>query len=193
MPFIPNPWHILGVIALLALTAFTSASIATRLANAKWQEKELVTARAHSEALQKEYAARKREQDFNQAKARKASENHEKAVAAVHAAYAVRPDGGLRIPARTCTPARPAVGREAAGASGPDAPGAAGQQLPRRTDQGFLDLEPTGLATERLPTHIENGLFSLTLRADELAEQLRALQGWVRSHGFYGPAPDERH
>lgn len=107
-------------------------------------------------------------------KAREATEAHEKALKVLDqkhtaAVAAVRRAGGLRIPMPTaCRPAAP--GGQTAGAGGPDEGAAAGIELPERTQER---------------------LFALTLRAGQLTEQLIALQGWVRSNGFYGE-PDGR-
>jgi hypothetical protein len=40
--------------------------------------------------------------------------------------------------------------------------------------------------TVRLPITLENNLFDLADDADEIVEQARACQQWIKQHGFYG-------
>jgi hypothetical protein len=40
--------------------------------------------------------------------------------------------------------------------------------------------------TVKLPDEIANNLFSEARRADEIVEQARACQSWIRAQGFYG-------
>lgn len=74
--------------------------------------------------------------------------------------------GGLRIPAPACTGAdKPVVGAETTSAI-------------RR------DEVPAG--TVRIPQPIEDGLWSIVNDADEIVEQARSCQAWIRKNGFYG-------
>lgn len=102
----------------------------------------------------------------------KVSEDHEASLTKLRADRAAdRSDadrrGGLRIPAPSARCDRPVAGPEATGDS-------------RR------DEAPP--ATVRLPPAIENDLWAITDDADEVVEQARACQAWIRKHGFYGPA-----
>ena len=171
-----NPWTILGALLLLVATFFGGQWQGKKLERATWQKEKIALQEQHLKEINIEVAARDRQQKFDQAIARKASEKHEKALEELRQSYAddlaaTRRDGGLRIPAQRCKPG-PASAGESSGASGPD---------------------EAGPATEKLPDRIEEGLFRLTQRADELAEPLRALQGWVKDSGFYGPGLDGPH
>lgn len=44
--------------------------------------------------------------------------------------------------------------------------------------------------TIKLPDRVEEGLWSLSIRADTVVEQARACQNWIKAQGFYGePTP----
>lgn len=167
-----NPYAIIGALVLLIAVALGGAQTGRKLERSTWQAKELATAAAAQQELASAIERAQRIQTFNEAKARKASERHEQALSDLDKKYAadlaaVRRAGGLRIPRSTCD-AAPA-GEQGAGTGRSDAASA---------------------GTVKLPDRIEADLFTLTKRADELAEQLRALQGWVRDAGFYGE-PDQ--
>lgn len=103
---------------------------------------------------------------------RETSEEHEKQLAVLRVERnAARADadrrGGLRIPAPNCAGAsRTETSSQAASPSG--------------RDEAFA-------GTIRLPKAIENDLWSIVDDADEIVEQARACQAWIRKSGFYGP------
>lgn len=154
-------------------TFYFGHSVGASGERAAWmQEKQdMLEARATAVAtLVNKYDA---ERITNERKAREATAAHDKALSDLDHQYAadlaaVRRAGGLRIPApAACRPA--AATGEAAGAGRPDEAGAATVELPERTQER---------------------LFDLSRRADQLAEQLRALQAWVRANGFYGSSDE---
>lgn len=100
----------------------------------------------------------------------KNADDHEKALDKVHADLAAaraesKRLGGLRIPAPTCPSGNAGSGTETTGT-------------------GQRDEEAT--ATIALPERIETDLWSIVGRADEVTEQLRSCQSWIRANGFYG-------
>lgn len=164
---------VISLLVVFIATFYFGHSVGANGERAAWQAErvEMLDARAKAvAALVNKYDVERRAAE---AKARAATAAHDKALSDLDHHYetdlaAVRRAGGLRIPApASCRPA--AAAGEATGASGPDEAGAGTVELPERTQER---------------------LFGLTLRADQLAEQLRALQGWVRANGFYG-SPDE--
>lgn len=166
-----NPYLILASLALLIAVAFGGAHVGKKLEREAWQAEKIALQATHNDALVAEIDKRGRDQKFNEAKARKATENHEKALSNLDQKYAIeiaatRRAGGLRIPANVC-PAKAAGGEQTASAGRPD----------------------EGAATIQLPERVETDLYALTKRADEMAEQLRALQGWIVDNGFYGEPP----
>lgn len=99
----------------------------------------------------------------------KVSDDHEIALQIMAKTYderiaAVRASGGLRVTRSIC--AGP-VGTTTETAS-----------------TGRRDADTAG--TVQLPTEIEQNLFSEARRADEIVEQVRSCQNWIRSQGFYG-------
>lgn len=168
-----NPYAILGGLLLALALYFGGTSVGKRLERAKWQEKELATAaktEAQLVAAQDKYVRLK---NFNEATARKASADHEKAISDLTRQYdaaraAIRAAGGMRVSRSIC--ASPDNGATAApGAGRPDDPAA---------------------GTVALPPDVEAKLLQLTQEADALAERLRALQMWIKGAGLYGPADE---
>jgi hypothetical protein len=160
-----NPYAWAAGLALMIAVALGGVQTGRKLERSTWQARELAAAKQHAYDLAAAAEQIQRAHNFNNAKARKASEDHAKALSDLSSKYAadlaaIRTAGGLRIPASACASAA-----QSASAGRPDESSAATVQLPER---------------------IESGLFALTKRADELAEQLRALQGWVRDNGHYG-------
>jgi hypothetical protein len=99
------------------------------------------------------------------------SDDYEIKIEAPDSKYrAARVAGGLRIPATAC---RSSTAGEAI-TSGPFKPNEAASKA-----------EIPGAATERIPEITEGRLYALAKRADELAEQLKALQAWIRESGIY--------
>ena len=179
-----SPYAVLGAVLLVVATFFFGQHQGRKLERTTWQAAQLKLEQSHRAEMGKELAARKREREFQQAVARKATERHEQALTDLQAHYDrqladLRRTGGLRIPASVCPANQPTGAGQAAGASGPDASGAGPGQLPQGT--------AGSIPTIALPEPIEQRLTGLTRRGDELAEQLRALQQWVRDNGFYGP------
>lgn len=166
-----NPYAIIGGLLLLIAVAFGSAQVGRKLERTAWQAKEIATAAAAQKDLIAEHDKYVRLQNFNEATARKASANHEQAIADLTQKYdaaraAIRAAGGLRIPRAVCTDSYTATANSASAGRPDDA----------------------SAATVQLPDRIESDLLALTKRADDLAERLRALQEWVRATGHYGPA-----
>lgn len=167
-----NPYAILGGILLLIAVAFGGAHAGRKLERSTWQAKELATAAATQKdliAAQERYV---RLNNFNQATARKASADHEQAIAALTAQYdaaraAIRAAGGLRVSRSICADTH-ATAAQGAGAGRPD---------------------DASTATVALPPETEKRLLDLANEADELAERLRALQGWIVANGLYGDPP----
>ncbi|MDB5937557.1 MAG: hypothetical protein JWQ01_4901 [Massilia sp.] len=167
-----NPYSILAGLVLLIAVAFGGAHVGKKLEREAWQAEKIALQAAQHGALVAEMDKRGRDQKFNEAKARKATETHEKALSDLDQKYAAERDatrraGGLRIPANVC--AGKATGGEQATSAG-------------RPDE-------SAAATVALPERLETDLYALTKQADELAEQLRALQGWIVDNGFYGEPP----
>jgi hypothetical protein len=170
----PNPWIAIAAVLTCIACYFGGMHIGAKTERADWQHEKLTMQEDQRIALLEEVNKRDRDRLFNETKARKATENHEKALAEVTEKYAadvadLKRRGGLRIPASICA-ARPAAAAGQAASAG-------------RPDEGSAE-------TVQLPERIEDGLFKLSKRADDLAEQLRALQGWIRANGFYGEPDD---
>lgn len=169
-----NPYALLGALALLIATYFGGQYHGAKLERAEWQKEKLGMEAAHKAQIVTDFKQYASDVALHQRTARKASEDHEKALALQdqkHSAETarIRSIGGLRIPTTCPAKSGPAPSGQAAGAGG--------------SDEGT-----TG--TERLPEPIEQGLFDLVGDADKVSEQLRALQGWVRANGFYGLAQE---
>jgi hypothetical protein len=166
-----SPYAIIGGIILAIALCLGGASVGKRLERTAWQAKELATAAATQKELVASQDRYVRLQKFNEATARKASADHEKAISDLSRQYdaaraAIRAAGGLRVSRSICQADGAAQG---AGAGGSD--------------------EATA-ATVALPPEVERRLLDLTREADELAERLRALQQWVKDSGHYGePQP----
>lgn len=163
-----NPWRIIGGLVLAIAVALIGVQTGKRLERTTWQTKAIATAAANQKALNGAIQAAQREQLSNEAKARLATENHAKSLSALDQKYAAaigasRNSGGLRIAKSVCNPV--AASNQSPGPSRPDEAGAGDGEL---------------------STAVTDGLYALTKRADELAEQLRSLQGWIADNGFYG-------
>lgn len=164
MIFNPYAW-VAGLVLLIAV-ALGGVQTGRKMERSHWQLKEIRATERHALELASAIERAQRIQSFNEAKARKATEAHEKALSDLSSKYAadlaaLRAAGGLRIPAPACA----APADKGTGTSRPD------------------EASP---ATVKLPDRVEERLFALTKRADDLAEQLRALQGWVKDNGHYG-------
>lgn len=167
-----NPYSILAGLVLLIAVAFGGAHVGRKLERSSWQAKEIATAAAVQKDLIAEHDKYVRLQTFNEAKSRKATADHEQALAALNAQYdaaraAIRAAGGLRVSRAICADPH-ATATQAAGSSG---------------------LDDTSAATVALPQETERRLLELTAEADALAECLRALQGWIVANGLYGEPP----
>lgn len=166
-----SPYAIIGAIALLITVALGGAHVGRKMERSNWQAKEIATKERMALDLEIAHARIRRIQLSNEANARKATAQHEQAISDLNAKYdaaraAVRAAGGLRIPASIC----------------PDA----------RADKGASTSRPdeSPAATVALPQETERRLFDLAQQADQLSEQLRSLQGWVKTNGHYGE-PDK--
>lgn len=162
-----NPYTIIGAIVLLITVALGGAHVGRKMERSSWQAKEIAAKERAALDLEIAHARIRRIQLSNEANARKASAQHEQAISDLTKQYdaaraAVRAAGGLRIPATVCP------------GSGADQGAGAGRS----------DDAPA--ATVALPERVTEDLFLLTKRADELSEQLRSLQFWVKTNGFYG-------
>lgn len=116
---------------------------------------------SHMEAMD---AAKKDQEEINI----KVSEDHERALNAIHEKYdadivAVRRAGGLRVPRTICNPA------------------AAASET--TSDSGYYEALTHSV---QLPSELEGKLFAEAKRADEIVEQARSCQSWIVRQGFYG-------
>lgn len=164
-----NPYTIIGGLLLLIAVAFGGAHVGRKLERSTWQAKEIATAAAAQKDLIAEHDKYVRLQNFNQSAARKATADHEQAIADLTQKYdaaraAIRAAGGLRVSRSIC--------------ADPHATATEGTGTGRSDD--------ASAATVQLPDRVESDLLALTKRADDLAERLRALQAWVKSAGLYG-------
>lgn len=185
-----NPWALIG--ALVAAIAIFGAGYRTghQVSAADWQREKLELAAEHAKALDTELKAREREQKFYRANSLKTSEKHYEELQTLRKerddAIAARSRaGGLRIDRSACTSGAASSGK-AASPGGRDEAGAGQGQLPERA-AGDLQVEDT----IALPEAIQTKLYALAARADDLAEQLRAAQDWIKRNGFYGPPGQE--
>lgn len=181
-----NPYTIIGALLLLIATALGGAHIGKKLEREKWQAEKIELQAEHTKAIEAEFNRYARMVDFNNAKARKASEDYAKALATQKTAHdgtvaRARAAGGLRIDAAACKAKDPTAAKSS-GSGRPDGSGAGTGPLPESLDRN-LQAE---VGSIRLPTEIENDLFDLVEDADKLATQLRNLQKWVRDNGHYG-------
>lgn len=185
-----NPYAIIGALIAAIALVLGGVHVGKKLERETWQAERIELLSAHAADLSTEFKRYERMVNFNNEKARKASEAHAKELAdqkiANDATVArTKLAGGLRINASACrakdagAPAAPGAGRPDGQAAGPGAPPG---QADRRLQEEALD------ETVRLPTEVENDLFDLAEDADKLATQLRNLQKWVRDNGLYGPA-----
>lgn len=167
-----SPYAIAAGLLLVIAVYFGGSHVGRKLERSNWQAKEIATAAATQKDLIAAQDRYVRLQNFNQATARKASADHEQAIAALTAQYnaartAIRAAGGLRVSRSICAGPH-ATAAESPGAGRPDDAGAATVALSPETERRLLDL---------------------SAEADALAERLRALQSWVKASGGYGDAP----
>lgn len=162
------------IAALVALVALMAAGVGIhmhgvsqgkKLERADWQAKELVRQQDEKDAILDRIADNERVQRDNDAKNRKVSDDYENRMAvlrksrdAARAARDANPADGLRID-------RAAGQAETAG--------------DRRRDEAAA-------AYVLIPAETERRLFDLADDADEIVEQARACQNWIKTHGFYG-------
>jgi len=165
-----NPYLIIGGLLLLIAVAFGGAQVGRKLERTAWQQKEIATAAQNQKELNDAIQAAQRQELFNQAKARKATEDHVQAINDLNQKYAaaliaVKSAGGLRVN-RAAVCDSTTASNQGTSTSG---------------------SHETSAGTVELPQSTQASLFELVKRADELAEQLRALQGWIKDNGFDGP------
>lgn len=165
-----NPYTIIAALALLIATALGGAHVGKKLERQAWQAKEIQTLQAHNLAIAAQLVRYDTDIQAQQTKARKASENYEKALSTLDEKHRsivadIQRRGGLRIAAPASCRPKAAGTAESPGASGPD-----------EEDAGTI----------RLPATVERDLFALAHSADKIVEQCRALQDWVRDNGHYG-------
>lgn len=165
-----NPYAIIGGLLLLIAVALGGMQAGRKMERATWQEKALITAEENRKALAKAHDEANQKELLNQAKARKATENHVQALNDLNQKYAhaldVVQSHGLRVSRSICDGTT--ATNQAASASGSN---------------------DAVSGTVELPAELATHLYAEAKRADELAEQLRGLQGWVKSAGFYGEPP----
>lgn len=159
----------IGVLsAFLAGVFITGHHIGAKGVQADWDASKAQMIDAQSKLIAAhalEIEVLRKQQDLNNVKV---SEEHERALnelAKKHdadLAY-VRASGGLRLPRSICS--GPAV-------TSPETTGDSGH---------YEDLANT----VQLPDQITNDLFSEAKRADEIVEQVRACQAWIRKNDFY--------
>lgn len=95
------------------------------------------------------------------------AQDHERALLEIRTKYdadiaAARAAGGLRLPRSVCSASTGA----------------------QTTSPGERDADTSG--TVKLPDQVEAELFSEARRADEIVEQARSCQNWIRLNQFYG-------
>lgn len=156
------------IAAYTAAVAIGSWHTGAKLARSDCQAEKIALQQAQQKAIIDQVAKNDAILKDQQAKARKASDDHEKALSDLQTKYdaaiaANRAAGGLRVSRSVCD--QPPASPKTTSAGGPDEAGARTVELPQR---------------------VEDDLYALTKRADELAEQLRALQQWIRDNGLYG-------
>lgn len=159
-----------AVAALLIAVWFHGRKVGENAVQADWNASRLAladqTAKLVLEHSLEMDAVRKRQAavsaDISQDFERKLDE-----VGKLHAAELdrVRKSGGLRVPATICSSST-STGTQTASASG---------------------HHEESAPTVTLSPEITEGLFDLVEEADQLTEQLRSCQGWIRRHGFYQP------
>lgn len=99
------------------------------------------------------------------------SDDYEIKIEALDSKYRnARLAGGLRIPPTACR-----------GASSGEATATGPVQL----NEASTGTVVSGTATERIRAITDERLYALAKKADELAEQLKALQTWIRESGLY--------
>ncbi|HEY1089469.1 MAG TPA: hypothetical protein VGE47_00110, partial [Burkholderiaceae bacterium] len=102
MIFNPYAW-VAGFVLVIAV-ALGGVQTGRKMERSHWQLKEIRATERHALELASAIERAQRIQSFNEAKARKASADHEKALSELGSKYAadlaaVRAAGGLRIPA----------------------------------------------------------------------------------------------
>lgn len=171
MNFIPAQYK--ALVVAIAIAVYTAAvaigswHTGAKLARSDCQAEKLALQQAQQKALINQVTKNDAILKDQQAKARKASDDHEKALSDLQAKYntaiaANRAAGGLRISRTVCD--QPPTSPQASSAGRPD------------------EASP---GTVELPQRVEDDLYALTKRADELAEQLRSLQQWIKDNGLY--------
>lgn len=145
-----------------------------KLERADWQQKEIARQQSQNKLLLRHAEEVAQIQNDNNTKNRKVSQDHANQLnalrtAAVAERAAANAAGGLRVPKSICDGI--AATAEAASNGGRDAALAGAVRLPRE---------------------IEENLWAIAIDADEVTEQARACQSWIRTHGFYGE-PDAPH
>jgi hypothetical protein len=161
----------IGVVLLILVLVFGAKRINAVTVQRDEARAQVVTAKKVLDTTVAGYEANLTKERADQALARKASADYEKAFTDLSTKYdaaraALRAAGGLRIN-------RAAV----CGGQGATAPAAAGTGRP--------DEAATG--TVALPEKTSDDLLRLTEEADALGLRLAKLQNWIRSAGLYGP------
>jgi hypothetical protein len=162
----------LAVLVALILSFLGGSHIGKKLERQVWQKERIVMLAQHAKDIGDQFNKHDQQVKLNDAKARKAADTYENAIDQItkHAAAdiaAVKRAGGLRIAAPP-----PHACRLAATAEGP----------------GAVESHEEAASTVRLPQPVEDGLFGIAADADQVSEQLRALQAWIRDNGHYGQA-----
>ena len=162
---------LLGTLAIIALAAgihIHGVSQGKKLERAAWQAKEIARKDAEQEAYAAAVETNRLIQKAHDANNQQISADHQVRLAALRAdrdalRRSVSAAGGLRLPRSLCP----------LNAAGPEAAG---------------DSRHHGDATAavRLPDAAEDFLLDQAYRADEIVEQARTCQNWIRTHGFYG-------
>lgn len=138
---------------------------------AAWQKEKLTLVSDSQKLIATAIADNEKTLSTQRALAQRTSDEYQSKIVAIDDKYrAARVTGGLRIPVTTCRSAD-AIKAVATGAG----------RLDESTAKGLV----SGEATERIPSLTEDRLYELAKDADALAEQLTALQSWVRNSGLF--------
>lgn len=165
------------IATLAALVALIAAGVGIhvhgvgqgkKIERAEWQDKEIQRQQAQNKLLLRHAEDMARTQLENDVKNRKVSNDYEQKLdnlrklgAADRAAVDLA--GGLRVSRAICD----------------------GFAADAKTASAIFGHEALA-RTVRLPLETEDDLWRLADDADEIVEQARACQNWIKQHGFYG-------
>lgn len=160
--------------ALFVLTAFGSyiagRSDGKDIERVEWQKEKLSLLRGTQQLMQAQLIENAGELDKQRKLTKRTSDEYEIKIASLDAKYAAARNGGLRLPTTACS--RYDDAKATATSAG-------------KLDEAAAFNIVSDATTERIPAVIEDRLFALAKNADQLSEQLSALQKWIRESGLY--------